>query len=151
MGKRREGREAAVQYLFQIDLNGEKQPGDAEIFWALRSGPGKAPVQPKTRAFTEQLVQGVMSHLEETLESPDRGYNLDKPFVCLKLRCGLDGRRSRNFEDRRRCVHSSVVEPGPRPRSLHSFRNRPRARRQDRGRLFERRDTVHAAYSRGLT
>jgi N utilization substance protein B len=65
MGKRREGREAAVQYLFQIDLNGEKQPGDAETFWALRSGPGKAPVPPKTRAFAEELVQGVLSHLEE--------------------------------------------------------------------------------------
>jgi N utilization substance protein B len=65
MGKRREGREAAVQYLFQIDLNGEKQPGDAAIFWALRSGPGKAPVPDKTRAHTEQLVQGVMTHLEE--------------------------------------------------------------------------------------
>ena len=65
MGKRREGREAAVQYLFQIDLNGEKQAGDAEVFWALRSGPGKAPVTPKTRAFTEQLVQGVVAHQEE--------------------------------------------------------------------------------------
>ena len=65
MGKRREGREAAVQYLFQIDLNGDKQPGDADTFWALRSGPGKAAVTPKTRLFTEQLVQGVMSHLEE--------------------------------------------------------------------------------------
>ncbi|MEI9894701.1 MAG: transcription antitermination factor NusB [Chthoniobacter sp.] len=65
MGKRREGREAAVQYLFQIDLNGEKQAGNAETFWALRSGPGKAPVTPKTRAFTELLVHGVMSHLDE--------------------------------------------------------------------------------------
>ncbi len=65
MGKRREGREAAVQYLFQIDLNGEKHAGDAEVFWALRSGPGKAPVQAKTRVFTEKLVQGVMANLEE--------------------------------------------------------------------------------------
>jgi len=64
MGKRREGREAAVQYLFQIDLNGEKQPGDAEVFWALRSGPGKPAVPPKTRAFTEQLVHGVLAHQE---------------------------------------------------------------------------------------
>lgn len=65
MGKRREGREAAVQYLYQIDLNGEVQPGNADAFWALRSGPGKAPVQAKTRTFTEQLVLGVTSHLEE--------------------------------------------------------------------------------------
>ncbi len=65
MGKRREGREAAVQYLFQIDLSGEKQAGDPEVFWDLRSGPGKAPVPPKTRAFTEQLVHGVIAHQEE--------------------------------------------------------------------------------------
>jgi N utilization substance protein B len=65
MGKRREGREAAVQYLYQIDLHGEKQPGDAASFWALRSGPGKADTPAKTRAFTEQLVAGVTAHLDE--------------------------------------------------------------------------------------
>jgi N utilization substance protein B len=65
MGKRREGREAAVQFLFQIDVHGDKTPGDTEAFWALRSGPGKAPVADKTRVFTEQLVKGVMAHLEE--------------------------------------------------------------------------------------
>jgi len=65
MGKRREGREAAVQYLFQIDLSGEAQPGDADAFWALRSGPGKPDVQAKTRVFTETLVRGVTSHLPE--------------------------------------------------------------------------------------
>jgi N utilization substance protein B len=65
MGKRREGREAAVQYLYQLDVNGEKTPGDAAVFWALRSGPGKAEVTAKTRQFTEQIVEGVMSHRDE--------------------------------------------------------------------------------------
>src|SRR5581483_12041824 len=65
MGKRREGREAAVQFLYQLDLNGEKAPGDAGIFWGIHSGPGKAAVPAKTRAFTEQLVAGVMAHREE--------------------------------------------------------------------------------------
>jgi N utilization substance protein B len=65
MGKRREGREAAVQFLYQLDLNGDKQPGDPAVFWALHSGPGKAAVAPKTRAFTEELVRGVTSQLEE--------------------------------------------------------------------------------------
>jgi N utilization substance protein B len=64
MGKRREGREAAVQYLYQIDLSGET-PVNADSFWALRSGPGKPPVAAKTRTFTEQLAQGVLKHLEE--------------------------------------------------------------------------------------
>lgn len=65
MGKRREGREAAVQYLYQIDLNGEVQPGNTDAFWALRSGPGKAPVQAKTRVFAETLVKGVTANLPE--------------------------------------------------------------------------------------
>jgi N utilization substance protein B len=65
MGKRRDGREAAVQYLYQIDLNGEAQPGNTDAFWALRSGPGKAPVQAKTRVFAETLVKGVTANLVE--------------------------------------------------------------------------------------
>ena len=36
MGKRREGREAAVQYLYQLDLQGEQQPTEPEQFWKLR-------------------------------------------------------------------------------------------------------------------
>lgn len=64
MGKRREGREAAVQYLYQVDLSGEK-PVNADAFWLLRSGPGKAPVPAKTRTFAEQLFQGVLANREE--------------------------------------------------------------------------------------
>lgn len=65
MGKRREGREAAVQFLYQLDVNGEKSADDAATFWALRSGPGKAEVTVKTRTFTEKLVAGVMEHRED--------------------------------------------------------------------------------------
>jgi N utilization substance protein B len=65
MGKRREGREAAVQFLFQLDLNAERLPGDVETFWNLRNGPGKAPPPTKTRAFTEKLIQGVTANLQE--------------------------------------------------------------------------------------
>ena len=68
MGKRREGREAAVQFLYQLDLNGETSPGDAEAFWALHSGPGKAAVTAKTRTFAEQLVSGVLAHRDEVDE-----------------------------------------------------------------------------------
>jgi len=63
--KRREGREAAVQFLFQIDLNTERLPGDIETFWKLRNGPGTAPPRPKARAFAEQLILGVTTHLTE--------------------------------------------------------------------------------------
>lgn len=69
MGKRREGREAAVQYLYQLDLNGDgNAPGDSDAFWALHSGPGKAEVTAKTRTFAEQLVKGVMAHRDEVDE-----------------------------------------------------------------------------------
>jgi N utilization substance protein B len=81
MGKRREGREAAVQFLYQLDLNGEKAPGDAAIFWALHSGPGKAVVPPKTRAFTEQIVSGVMAHrdeIDERIKKYTANYELNR-------------------------------------------------------------------------
>jgi N utilization substance protein B len=65
MGKRREGREAAIQFLYQIDLNGENAPGETEPFWALHSGPGKAAPTAKTRDFAEKLVAGVMAHRDE--------------------------------------------------------------------------------------
>lgn len=64
MGKRRDGREAAVQYLYQIDLSGET-PVDAENFWKLRAGPSNIAPAPKTRTFAEQLFRGVLAHLEE--------------------------------------------------------------------------------------
>jgi len=39
MGKRREGREAAVQFLYQLDLHGLTEAGDTADFWELRAGP----------------------------------------------------------------------------------------------------------------
>ena len=65
MGKRREGREAAVQFLYQFDVN--RLPVDELLasFWKLRSGPGKAETSQKTRIFTEDLVKGVTAHFDE--------------------------------------------------------------------------------------
>ena len=65
MGKRREGREAAVQYLYQLDLHGATDLGDPTAFWALRSTPDKTGTPAKTRAFAEHLVQGVNAHRAE--------------------------------------------------------------------------------------
>jgi N utilization substance protein B len=65
MGKRRDGREAALQFLYQLDLS--EQPA-AELFpqfWDLRSGPGKPVATAKTRAFAEQIVSGVTSYKDE--------------------------------------------------------------------------------------
>ena len=64
MGKRREGREAAVQFLYQFDVN--RQPVEAALaaFWKLRTAPGKGETSAKTRAFTEEIVKGVAAHCE---------------------------------------------------------------------------------------
>lgn len=59
MGKRREGRAAAVQYLFAHELQGEGEPANAGEFWSIHSA--KASV----RSHAESLAQGVLSHLEE--------------------------------------------------------------------------------------
>ena len=65
MGKRREGREAAVQFLYQFDVNRQPVEESLVFFWQLRSGPGKADTSAKTKAFTEELVKGVARHLIE--------------------------------------------------------------------------------------
>jgi transcription antitermination protein NusB len=59
MGARREGREAAVQFLYQRDLNAG---GNAEVlneFWELR------PAVKKVRDFGLAIAQGVMEHQED--------------------------------------------------------------------------------------
>ncbi|MFO1486324.1 MAG: transcription antitermination factor NusB [Verrucomicrobiaceae bacterium] len=56
MGKRREGREAAIQFLFARDLQGSQKPEDPEVFWTLHSA------KASTRAFAETLIKGVLDH-----------------------------------------------------------------------------------------
>lgn len=65
MGKRREGREAAVQFLYQADLNaGQDAPGNKD-FWELRVGSDKKAASAGTRVFAEQLVAGVQTNAAE--------------------------------------------------------------------------------------
>lgn len=65
MGKRREGREAAVQYLYQLDLHGQDLNASVAEFWSLRSGPAQASTAAPIRAFAEQLAAGVTQHVAE--------------------------------------------------------------------------------------
>ncbi len=65
MGKRREGREAAVQFLYQLDANQEQPDALAPHFWELRAARGQQAGSAKMRAFAEELVAGVMGHREE--------------------------------------------------------------------------------------
>ena len=65
MGKRREGREAAVQFLYQFEMNRRPVSGLLADFWKLRSDRGKAEPSARTRIFTEELVNGVTGNLPE--------------------------------------------------------------------------------------
>lgn len=59
MGKRREGREAAIQFLFARDMQGDEKPEDPEVFWTLHSA------KASTRAYAESLIKGVLLHRDE--------------------------------------------------------------------------------------
>ncbi|MCB1209876.1 MAG: transcription antitermination factor NusB [Verrucomicrobiales bacterium] len=59
MGKRREGREAAVQYLFAHDLHGQPKPEDMSSFWDVHNA------RPGVRKYAEELIQGVLGDLPE--------------------------------------------------------------------------------------
>jgi N utilization substance protein B len=55
MGTRREGRELALQALYQLDVTDE---GDAALFWAHFPGP------PDAQEFARELVDGVRENRE---------------------------------------------------------------------------------------
>jgi len=59
MGRRREGREAAVQFLYQADLNKENAEDLLADFWKIREA------KTGIREFATQLVRGVTAHREE--------------------------------------------------------------------------------------
>jgi transcription antitermination protein NusB len=59
MSKRREGREAAIQYLHQLDIHGDRATDLRPDFWALREATDKV------RVFAEALISGVNEHLPE--------------------------------------------------------------------------------------
>ena len=61
MGKRRKGREVALQFLYQLDLHGAGDPAPHEDeFW------GQHPVDPDTRSFADSLVRGTKQHQGKT-------------------------------------------------------------------------------------
>jgi len=78
VGKRREGREAAVQFLFQDDLN--KTEPDAlaqamEGFWTLRESAAR------TRQFATELIHGVLEHhdaIDERIKRVAANYELHR-------------------------------------------------------------------------
>lgn len=55
MGVRREGREAAIQFLYQRDLNPTSELADLQVFYKMRG------LSPAARRFTDTLIPGVLS------------------------------------------------------------------------------------------
>ena len=100
MGKRREARERAVQFLFQFDLNPPEQLEEAlDQFWdsqraaalAEEKGPAtwgqKSELPPATdaeaqvRAFSDPLIHGVIEHraeLDERIQQYAKNWELHR-------------------------------------------------------------------------
>lgn len=76
MGKRREGREAAVQFLFQEDLNKNVDLQVAlEEFWKLRESAAR------TRDFATELIHGVHANqeaIDERIKRVTANYELHR-------------------------------------------------------------------------
>lgn len=75
MGVRREGREAAIQFLYQRDLGGGAGVGDLEDFYAFRG------LSPAARRFCEGLVRGLLDHaaaVDESLCTHSQNYELSR-------------------------------------------------------------------------
>jgi transcription antitermination protein NusB len=75
MGRRREGREAAVQYLFAHEIQPAADAAGDEAFWSLHMAKKGA------RAYAEDLVKGVLAHLTEIdrcIESAVENYRMER-------------------------------------------------------------------------
>ncbi|MGI8604202.1 MAG: transcription antitermination factor NusB [Verrucomicrobiales bacterium] len=59
MSPRREGREAAIQFLYSLDQNPEPNASDLELFWSIHQA------SPKARAFAKTMVTGLLPHLPQ--------------------------------------------------------------------------------------
>lgn len=78
MGKRREGREAAVQFLFQQDMNVVEKGVLDEGFWNLR------PSTKNVREFSEALIRGVLANqqaIDERIQKYTANYELGRIAV----------------------------------------------------------------------
>ena len=58
-GKRREGRQAAMQYLFAHDLHGIVSDADRAAFWGMHMA------KDQVRAYAEELVTGILANQSE--------------------------------------------------------------------------------------
>jgi N utilization substance protein B len=59
MGKRRNARQAAVQFHFWRDMQGGGQPEKMDEFWEF------CPAKPSVREFAQPLIDGMVAHLPQ--------------------------------------------------------------------------------------
>ena len=75
MGARREGREAAVQFLYQRDLNAGSNAETVDEFWELR------PASKRVREFGMAIAEGVLAHqadIDERIRQAASNYDLHR-------------------------------------------------------------------------
>jgi N utilization substance protein B len=75
MGVRREGREAAIQFLYQRDLGGGAGVSDLQEFYAFRG------LSPSARRFCEGLVSGLLERtdsIDTALREHTQNYELER-------------------------------------------------------------------------
>lgn len=76
MGVRREGREAAIQFLYQYDLGGSLTPEDLANFYAFRG------ISPAARRFCQKLIDGIFPHkikeIDPLIEQHVQNYQLER-------------------------------------------------------------------------
>jgi len=79
MGRRRKGREVALQFLYQLDLHDEVDPAAHETdFWA------RHPVDREAREFAEVLIRGAKLHepkIDELISQFAENWDLDRMAV----------------------------------------------------------------------
>ncbi|HUF93270.1 MAG TPA: transcription antitermination factor NusB [Candidatus Limnocylindria bacterium] len=79
MGRRRKAREVALQFLYQLDVNGARDPAAFEgEFWS------RHPVDAEARAFADTLVRGSMEHqgrIDELIARYAEHWDLDRMAV----------------------------------------------------------------------
>lgn len=79
MGRRRKAREVALQFLYQLDVNGASDPTAFEgEFWS------RHPVDAEARAFADTLVRGSKEHqtrIDELIARYAEHWDLDRMAV----------------------------------------------------------------------
>jgi N utilization substance protein B len=78
MGVRREGREAAVQYLYQRDLNPASDLADLAVFYKMRG------LSPSARRFSDGLIRGVLEKqtaIDDLIKANAENYELHRISV----------------------------------------------------------------------